>query len=123
MKKRKEWDVYFMEIALQVATRSTCDRAQVGAVILRDRNILSTGYNGAPAGLPHCDEAGHDMVDGHCVRAVHAEINAISQAAKHGVPTKDSIIFVTHFPCYHCFKSIINSGSKEIHYHDAYRKD
>ncbi len=112
-----------MEIAHQVASRSTCDRAAVGAVILRDKNIISTGYNGAPSGLPHCDEAGHDMVEGHCIRAVHAEINAISQAAKHGVATHGAGIYVTHFPCYHCFKSIINCGICEVYYHLSYRKD
>ena len=79
------WDDYFMGITFQVAKRSTCDRAQVGAIIVKDRRILTTGYNGSPAGLPHCDEIGHLMVDGHCVRTLHAEQNAIIQAALHGV--------------------------------------
>ena len=84
-RRRPSWDDYFMGITQQVAKRSTCDRARVGAIIVKDRRILTTGYNGSPAGLPHCDEIGHLMVDGHCVRTLHAEQNAIIQAALHGV--------------------------------------
>ena len=76
---RVSWETYFMNIAREVATRSTCDRKHVGAVIVRDKTILSTGYNGSIKGLPHCDEAGHEMVEGHCVRTTHAEANAIVQ--------------------------------------------
>ena len=83
---RPSWNDYFMDIAFTVAQRSTCDRAHVGAVIVRARRMLTTGYNGAPAGLAHCDEVGHLLVDGHCVRTLHAEQNAIIQAALHGVP-------------------------------------
>lgn len=79
---RADWHTYFMNIARQVATRSTCDRKQVGAVIVRDRTILSTGYNGSIRGLAHCDEAGHLMENGHCVRTVHAESNAVAQSAR-----------------------------------------
>ena len=79
-----------MDIAFTVAQRSTCDRAHVGAVLVRDRRMLTTGYNGAPAGLPHCDDVGHLMVDGHCVRTLHAEQNAIIQAALHGVSTESA---------------------------------
>ncbi|MCB0159778.1 MAG: dCMP deaminase, partial [Caldilineaceae bacterium] len=85
---RPSWDEYFMDIAFTVAQRSTCDRAHVGCVLVRDRRMLCTGYNGAPAGLPHCDEVGHLMIDGHCVRTLHAEQNAIIQAALHGVSTQ-----------------------------------
>jgi dCMP deaminase len=77
---RPEWDIYFMKIAHVVALRSTCDRAFVGTVMVLDKRILTTGFNGSPAGLPHCDEAGHLMVEGHCVRTIHAEANAIIQA-------------------------------------------
>ena len=84
MVQRADWPTYFMNIARQVATRSTCDRKQVGAVIVRDKTILSTGYNGSIRGLSHCDEDGHLMENGHCVRTVHAEANAIAQAARHG---------------------------------------
>ncbi len=109
-----------MKIAFTVAERSTCDRAHVGAVIVRDRRILTTGYNGAPAGLPHCDDVGHLMVDGHCVRALHAEQNAIIQAALHGVNTADSTIYVTHQPCLTCAKMIINAGIRRVVYAGNY---
>ena len=79
------WENYFMNIAIEVATRSTCDRKHLGAVIVRYKTILSTDYNGSIKGLPYCDEVGHEMVDGHCVRTTHAEANAIVQAAKNGV--------------------------------------
>ena len=95
---RPNWDDYFMDIAFAVAERSTCDRAHVGAVLVRDRRILTTGYNGAPAGLPHCDEVGHLIVDGHCVRALHAEQNAIIQAALHGISIQGATAYVTHQP-------------------------
>ena len=107
---RVSWETYFMNIAREVATRSTCDRKHVGAVIVRDKTILSTGYNGSIKGLPHCDEAGHEMVEGHCVRTTHAEANAIVQAAKNGVKIDSAEIYVTASPCYNCFKLIANSG-------------
>ena len=117
---RPSWDDYFMNIAFTVAERSTCDRAHVGAVIVRDRRILTTGYNGAPAGLPHCDEVGHLMVDGHCVRTLHAEQNAIIQAALHGVDIAGSTIYVTHQPCLTCAKMIINAGITRVVYAGNY---
>jgi len=120
---RLSWENYFLNIAKEVATRSTCDRKNVGAVIVRDKMILSTGYNGSIRGLPHCDEAGHEMVDGHCVRTTHAEANAIAQAAKNGVRVDKAEIFVTASPCYHCFKLIANSGIKTIYYDEFYRDD
>ena len=83
--KRASWDEYFMNIAREVGTRATCDRKHVGAVIVRDRIILSTGYNGSIRGLPHCNDVGHMMEDGHCVATLHAEANAIIQAARNGV--------------------------------------
>ena len=110
-----------MNIATEVATRSTCDRKHVGAVIVREKTILSTGYNGSIKGLPHCDEAGHEMVDGHCVRTTHAEANAIVQAAKNGVEINLSEIYVTASPCYSCFKLIANAGIKTIYYKELYR--
>lgn len=112
-----------MNIAATVATRSTCDRAAVGAVLVRDKRILTTGFNGSPAGLPHCDDAGHLMVDGHCVRTTHAEANAIIQAALHGISTRGAICYVTHFPCLGCTKMLINAGIQAIIYADAYRVD
>ena len=121
--KRVSWGTYFMNIAKEVATRSTCDRKYVGAVIVREKTILSTGYNGSIKGLPHCDEAGHEMVDDHCIRTTHAEANAIVQAAKNGVEINKSDIYVTASPCYNCFKLIANAGIKTIYYGEFYRKD
>jgi len=96
---RASWDDYFMNIAREVSTRSTCDRKFVGSVIVRDKSILATGYNGSIRGLPHCDEEGHLMEDGHCVRTVHAEANAIVQAARHGARIDGATIYVTASPC------------------------
>jgi len=120
LNKRPSWDEYFLEIAKVVATRSTCDRAHVGAVIAKNKVILSTGYNGAPRGMPHCDDAGHEIVDGHCVRTIHAEANAIAQAARNGAPIDGATIYLTISPCYDCFKMMINSGIKEVVYKDFY---
>lgn len=120
---RPDWDTYFMQIANAVASRSTCDRAHVGCVLVRDKRILSTGFNGSPAGLDHCDEAGHLMIEGHCVRTIHAEVNAIVQAALHGVSTKGATCYVTHFPCIHCTKTLINAGIRHIVYQNGYRVD
>lgn len=118
--KRPSWDEYFLEIAKVVATRSTCDRANVGAVIAKNKVILSTGYNGAPRGLPHCNDVGHEIIDGHCIRTAHAETNSIAQAAKNGTPIEDASIYLTISPCYDCFKIIVNAGIKEVVYGDFY---
>ncbi len=122
-KDRTSWDKYFMQIARDVSTRSTCDRKFVGAVIVREKMILSTGYNGSIRGLPHCDEVGHEMENGHCVRTVHAEANAIVQAARNGVGIEGADIYVTASPCYNCFKLIANSGIKRIFYGELYRDE
>ena len=120
-KHRVSWKDYFMNIAREVSTRSTCNRKHVGAVIVREKTILSTGYNGSIKGLPHCDEVGCEMVDGHCVRTTHAEANAIVQAAKNGIQINQSEIYVTASPCYDCFKLIANAGIKIIYYDEFYR--
>jgi dCMP deaminase len=120
---RVSWSEYFMKIAEQVATRSTCDRKHIGAVIVRDKTILSTGYNGSLRGAPHCDEAGHDMENGHCVRTVHAEANAVAQAAKNGVRIDDAELFVTASPCLTCFKLVANCGIRTIYYKEFYRDE
>ena len=112
-----------MAIAHEVAKRSTCERAQVGAVIVREKRILTTGYNGSPRGLPHCLEVGCLMDNGHCVRTLHAEQNAIIQAALHGVITEGATIYVTHQPCFICAKTIINAGICEIVYDWEYKDD
>jgi dCMP deaminase len=118
---RATWDEYFMNIAREVATRSTCDRKHVGAVVVRDKIILATGYNGSVRGLPHCDDVGHLMEDGHCVRTVHAEANSIVQAAKSGVRLEGAGIYVTASPCWPCFKLIANGGITRIVFGEFYR--
>ncbi len=120
---RPDWDTYFMKIAYSVSERSTCDRAFVGCVLARDKRILTTGFNGSPSGLPHCDEVGHLLVDGHCIRTIHAETNAIIQAALHGVSIKNSTCYVTHFPCINCTKELINAGINRLVYSISYRID
>jgi dCMP deaminase len=120
---RASWDEYFMDIARVVSSRATCDRKLVGAVIVRDKTILSTGYNGSIRGLPHCSEVGHMMVDGHCVATIHAETNAVLQAAKNGVGIDGATVYVTASPCWSCFKMITNAGIKRIVYGEFYRDD
>ncbi|HYG57671.1 MAG TPA: dCMP deaminase family protein [Symbiobacteriaceae bacterium] len=109
-----------MELPQVVAKRSTCNRRSVGSVLVRDKRILTTGYNGSPPGLPHCTDAGCLMVEGHCVRAIHAEQNAIIQAALHGIDLRGSTCYVTSSPCVHCSKMLIAAGVKRIVYLDAY---
>ncbi len=127
---RPSWDQYFMTITRQVAERSTCLRAKVGAVIVRDRSILATGYNGAPAGLPHCLDAGcliyesrtpDGEIEQNCYRTIHAEINAITQAARNGSAIRDADIYVTHTPCIHCLKVLINTGISRVYYGKPYK--
>lgn len=122
-KTRPRWDEYFLNIANEVGKRGTCDRGKFGCVIVKNKRIISTGYVGAPSGLPHCDEAGHLMKkileeDGtkrlHCVRTTHAEANAIAQAAKHGVSVDDATMYLRMEPCLDCTKLLINSGIKKV---------
>lgn len=119
-----------MTITRQVAERSTCQRAKVGAVIVRDRSILATGYNGAPAGLPHCLDVGcliyesrtpDGELEQNCYRTIHAEINAITQAARNGSAIRDADIYVTHTPCIHCLKVLINTGIRTVYYERPYK--
>lgn len=119
-----------MTITRQVAERSTCLRAKVGAVIVRNRSILATGYNGSPAGLPHCTDAGCLIYESHtpdgdieqnCYRTIHAEMNAITQAAKNGSAINDADIYVTHTPCIHCMKVLINTGLRTVFYDRPYK--
>jgi len=120
---RPSWDAYFMGITSEVARRSTCNRAQVGAIIVRDKRILTTGYNGSTTGLPHCTEVGCLIVNGHCVRTLHAEQNAIIQAALHGVSTDGATVYVTHQPCLTCAKMVINAGVVRVVYGGDYPDD
>ena len=125
---RPSWETYFMDIARLVASRSTCRRRSVGAVIVKDKRILSTGYNGAPSGLSHCLDIGclreklmvasgqrHELC-----RGIHAEQNAIIQAAYHGFSIKTSILYCTNLPCSICTKMIINAGICRIYYQEGY---
>ena len=123
MSARVDWHTYFMSIARQAATRSTCDRKNVGAVVVRDRTILSTGYNGSIRGMPHCDEVGHLMDAGHCVATVHAEANAIIQAAKNGVRIDGGELYTTASPCWNCFKLIANAGIERVYFGEFYRDE
>lgn len=120
MSARPSWDEYFMDIAMAVSGRSTCPRRSVGAVLVADKRILATGYNGAPEGLPHCTDVGCQMVDDHCVRTLHAEQNALLQAAAHGVSTQGATVYVTSEPCLHCTKMLLNARITRIVYRDAY---
>lgn len=121
---RTSWEEYFMHIAEIVSERGTCDRAYVGCVLVnKDNRIVSTGYNGSLAGNPQCDEIGHKMRDGHCIATIHAEMNAILYCAKEGITVKNSICYVTHFPCLNCTKALIQSGISKIYYKEGYRID
>lgn len=124
MSSRKSWNEYFMEITDQVASRSTCDRAFVGCVLVNDDNrIVSSGYNGSISGRPHCDEIGHTMREGHCIATIHAEINALIYCAKEGISVKNCTAYITHFPCLNCTKALIQAGIKQIYYKNDYRVD
>ena len=120
---RVSWNRYFMNLAVQAATRSTCPRKHVGAVIVRDKTILSTGYNGSIRGAAHCTDIGCLMEGGHCIRTVHAEANALVQAASHGVRLEGAEIYVTASPCFDCFKLIANAGIRTIYYGEFYRDE
>ena len=129
---RPPWDEYFMEVCRAIAKRATCDRGRSGCVIARDNQLLVTGYVGAPRGLPHCDDVGHQFkkvqhedgsVSQHCVRTVHAEQNAICQAAKRGISIDGATLYCKMTPCRTCAMLIINCGIKRViaekRYHDS----
>ena len=116
MSNRIPWDQYFLAQSLMLSMRSTCQRLMVGAVIVRDKRIISGGYNGSVSGEVHCLDEGCYMEDGHCVRTIHAEMNALLQCAKFGVPTAGAEIYVSHFPCLQCSKAIIQAGISKIYY-------
>ncbi len=112
--KRPSWDEYFLKVAMLVSERATCPRMHVGCVLVKDKQILATGYNGSIPGDAHCEDDGCIIVDNHCVRTNHAEINAITQCATHGVNTSGSTAYVTNMPCTTCSKALIAAGVKEI---------
>jgi len=118
---RKSWDAYFMNLAYSVAERSTCPRRKVGAVIVRNKRIVATGYNGAPAGLPHCTTDGCYLDNGHCIRAIHAEVNALLECAP--MERENATLYVTDYPCQNCAKLIINSGIRRVVYDHEYAVD
>ncbi|MDR0847223.1 MAG: ComE operon protein 2 [Lactobacillales bacterium] len=122
-KKRIPWDQYFMAQAKLLSLRSTCERLAVGAILVRDNRIIAGGYNGAVSGDSHCIDDGCYVVDNHCVRTIHAEMNAILQCAKFGVNTDGAEIYVTHFPCLQCTKMILQAGITKINYLSDYRND
>lgn len=120
---RPSWDDYFLDLVDQVATRATCDRGKSGCVVVRDKRIICTGYVGSPSGMPHCDEVGHDLktvtdddgtVRQHCVRTVHAEQNAIVQAARYGLPLEGTTIYCSMEPCRVCAMLIASSGIARV---------
>jgi len=121
--QRIPWDEYFIAQSVLLSLRSTCPRLSVGATIVRDKRMIAGGYNGSVSGDDHCIDKGCYMVEGHCVRTTHAEMNAILQCAKFGIPTEDAEIYVTHFPCLQCTKMILQAGIKKIHYLTDYRND
>lgn len=123
MKKRIDWDQYFMVQAALLASRSTCKRLSVGAVLVRDKRIIAGGYNGAVSGDNHCIDEGCYLRDGHCVRTIHAEMNAILQCARFGMSTDGASLYVTDFPCLQCTKSLLQAGIKEINYIRNYHND
>ncbi len=125
---RPSWDKYFMAITKEVAKRSTCMRRHVGAILVKDKRILTTGYNGAPAGLMHCEETGCMREDEsipsgerhELCRGLHAEQNAIIQAAYYGIPIAGAVLYCTNFPCVICSKMLINAGIRTVYYENGY---
>ncbi len=113
---RPSWEDYYVDLARLVARRSTCPRRRVGAVMVKNQRLIATGYNGAVRGAPHCDEVGCLMEDGHCVRAVHAELNAIIQCAWEGVSSRGASVYTTDFPCVTCAKAMIQAGVERVVY-------
>ena len=120
---RIAWEQFFATQARVMALRSTCTRLSVGCVLVRDKRMIASGYNGSIAGDVHCTDVGCRIVDGHCVRAIHAEQNALLQCAKFGVSTDGADLYVTHLPCLNCTKSLIQAGIARVFYEKSYRPD
>lgn len=123
MKKRPNWDIYFLKLAMLASERATCPRMHCGCVLVKDRNVVATGYNGSIPGDEHCEDIGCLIVDNHCVRTVHAEMNAVVQAAKRGHSIEGASAYVTNMPCTTCAKALITAGIKRVvifsDYHDT----
>ena len=120
---RPSWDEYFLKLAMLASERSTCPRMHCGCVLVKDRYVVATGYNGSLPGAPHCDEVGCLVVNGHCIRTNHAEINAICQAASRGIHVEGATAYVTNMPCTACAKALIAAGIQRVvifsEYHDT----
>ena len=121
--KRIPWNQYFMLQAVLLSLRSTCERLSVGAILVRGKRVIAGGYNGAVSGDDHCIDVGCYVVDGHCLRTIHAEMNAVLQCSKFGIPTDGAEIYVTDFPCLQCTKSLLQAGIKKIYYMRNYHND
>lgn len=121
--KRIPWNQYFMLQAVLLSLRSTCERLSVGAILVRDKRVIAGGYNGAVSGDDHCIDVGCYVVDGHCLRTIHAEMNVVLQCSKFGIPTDGAEIYVTDFPCLQCTKSLLQAGIKKIYYMRNYHND
>ncbi|WDF81969.1 ComE operon protein 2 [Lacticaseibacillus pabuli] len=121
--QRLDWDDYFMVQAALLAARSTCKRLSVGAVLVRDKRVIAGGYNGSVSGDTHCIDDDCYLVDGHCVRTIHAEMNAVLQCAKFGVSTDGASVYVTDFPCLQCTKMLLQAGITHIYYLRNYHND
>ncbi len=113
-RKRPSWDEYFLKLAMLVSERATCPRMHCGCVLVRDRQILSTGYNGSVPGHPHCEDSSCRVIDNHCIQTIHAEMNAILQCSSHGVSTHNAIAYITNMPCTNCAKALIAAGIIEV---------
>jgi dCMP deaminase len=113
-RNRPSWDQYFLKMAMLVSERATCPRMHVGCVLVKDKQILSTGYNGSLPGQPHCYDVGCMIVDNHCIRTIHAEMNALIQCAVHGTSTEGATAYVTNMPCTNCTKALIAAGVREV---------
>lgn len=121
--ERITWDQYFMSQSYLLKSRSTCQRLAVGAVVVREKRMIAGGYNGSVSGGVHCIDEGCYVVDGHCVRTIHAEMNALLQCSKFGVAAEGAEIYVTHFPCLHCTKAIIQAGINAVYYSEDYKNN
>lgn len=123
MSKRPSWDEYFLKLAMLASERATCPRMHCGCVLVKDKQVIATGYNGSIPGDDHCEDVGCWVVENHCIRTNHAEMNALTQAAKNGHPTNGSTAYVTNMPCTTCAKALIASGVKRVvvfsDYHDT----
>ena len=123
MSKRPNWDEYFLKLAMLASERSTCPRMHCGTVLVKNKNVIATGYNGSIPGDEHCDDVGCLMEENHCVRTVHAEMNAVLQAARRGHPVEGATAYVTNMPCTTCAKALIAAGIKRVvvfsDYHDT----